>query len=411
MIRRMSDPPRSRGRAFEVFRVFLKLGITSFGGPIAHLGYFREEFVARRRWLNERQYADLVALCQFIPGPASSQVGFAIGLGRAGYLGALAAWVAFTLPSALLLIAFASGAALFSGAVGVGMLSGLQAVAVAVVAHAVWGMARSLTPDLGRAVIGICGAVLALTVSGTLGQLAAILFGAGAGLIVCRRGRTPLVEDRPMRLPVTPRAGLLCLALLTAVLVLLPILASATGSPLLRIADAFSRAGALVLGGGHVMLPLLQAEPAIVSSVSPEEFLAGYGAAQAVPGPLFAFAAYLGMVAQPDGGALFSAVALLSVFLPGMLLLIGVLPFWYRLQRIRGASAALRGAQAAVVGILAAALYRPLIVTGITGPITLLIALGCAALLALRVPAWIAVLLGAALGAVGGLLGLGTDWS
>lgn len=391
--------------------MFLRLGLTSFGGPIAHLGYFREEFVTRRRWISERQYAELVALCQFLPGPTSSQVGFAIGLSRAGYLGALSAWVAFTLPSVLLLLAFASGAALFSGSVGTGLLAGLQAVAVAVVAHALWGMVRTLTPDLTRVLIGLAAAALALLVPGSLGQVAAILFGILAGLAFCRIEPSILLEDRPLPMPVTKRAASTCLALLGVILASLPILAATTKLPILALTDAFTRAGALVFGGGHVVLPLLQAEPAIATAVSSEQMLVGYGAAQALPGPLFSFAAYLGAVAQPGGGPLLAVVALVSVFLPGMLLLLGVLPFWERLRAYRGAGAAVRGANAAVVGILAAALYRPLLVTGVTGPLSLGIAAVALALLAFRVPAWVAVLVGACVGAVAGAFGIGTGWS
>lgn len=410
-IRRVRTHQSSQGSAPEVFRVFLRLGLTSFGGPIAHLGYFREEFVTRRGWLSERQYAELVALCQFLPGPTSSQVGFAVGLSRAGTRGALAAWLAFTLPSVLLLLAFAAGAALFSGSVGRGVLAGLEAVAVAVVAHAVWGMARTLTPDLRRIVIGLGAAALPLLIPGSLGQVSAILFGIVAGLAVCRSDPNIHIEDRPLSMPITKRAAIVCLALLGSLLALLPIVAAATRVPLLGFIDAFTRAGTLVFGGGHVVLPLLQAEPAVASAVASEQLLAGYGAAQALPGPLFSFAAYLGAVAQPHGGLWWATVAVIAVFLPGMLLLVGVLPFWDRLRAIGGARAAIRGANAAVVGILAAALYRPLVLTGITGPLSLGIAGAALMLLAFRVPAWVAVLVGACVGAVAGALGVGTGWN
>lgn len=399
-----------RGSAPEVFLAFLRLGLTSFGGPIAHLGYFREEFVARRGWLSERQYAELVALCQFLPGPASSQVGFAIGLGRAGYRGALAAWAAFTLPSAALMLLVASGAALFTGTVGAGVLIGLQAVAVAVVAHAVWGMARTLTPDLRRMLIGIVAAMIALFMPGSLGQIAAIGLGIVAGLLVCRSEPAAIEEDRHQPSPVSPRAAMVCLCSLASLLILLPVLAATLASPLLSTADAFTRAGALVFGGGHVVLPLMQAEPAIASAVTPDQFLAGYGAAQAMPGPLFTFAAYLGAVAQPGGGPVTAAVALVAVFLPGLLLLIGVWPFWSRLRSTGSARAAIRGANAAVVGVLAATLAHPLISTGITGPVSLGIAVTCLALLALRVPPWVTVMLGALVGALAALLGFGITW-
>ena len=398
------------GSAAEVFLAFLRLGLTSFGGPIAHLGYFREEFVARRGWLSERQYAELVALCQFLPGPASSQVGFAIGLGRAGYRGALAAWAAFTLPSAALMLLVASGAALFTGTIGAGVLIGLQAVAVAVVAHAVWGMARTLTPDLRRMLIGVAAAMIALLMPGSLGQITAIGLGIVAGLLVCRIERAGIEEDRAQPSPVSTRAAIICLGALIALLILLPVLAASMPSSLLGTADAFTRAGALVFGGGHVVLPLLQAEPAIADAVTPDQFLAGYGEAQAMPGPLFTFAAYLGAVAQPGGGPVTAAVALVSVFLPGMLLLLGVWPFWSRLRSVGPARGAIRGANAAVVGVLAATLAHPLISTGITGPISAGIAVACLALLALRVPPWISVVLGAIVGGVAALLGFGLAW-
>lgn len=406
----MTQQTHLRGSPAEVFLAFLRLGLTSFGGPIAHLGYFREEFVARRGWLSERQYAELVALCQFLPGPASSQVGFAIGLGRAGYRGALAAWAAFTLPSALLMLLVASGAALFTGTVGAGVLVGLQAVAVAVVAHAVWGMARTLTPDFRRILIGVAAATVALLLPGSLGQIAAIVLGIVTGLLVCRNETAAIEEDRSQRSPVSTRAAIGCLGALVALLTLLPILAAALPFTLVSTADAFTRAGALVFGGGHVVLPLLQAEPAIAGSVTPDQFLAGYGAAQAMPGPLFTFAAYLGAVAHPGGGPFAAAVALVSVFLPGMLLLLGVWPFWNRVRSAAPARGAIRGANAAVVGVLAATLAHPLVSTGITGPSALGIAALCLVLLALRTPPWLAVLIGAALGALVALAGVGLAW-
>lgn len=396
-------PPHQRDVA-TVFATFLKLGVTSFGGPIAHLGYFREECVTRKRWITERQFAELLALCQFLPGPTSSQLGFAIGLSRAGYLGAIAAWLAFTAPSALLLMLFAVGTGFFEGAVGSGVLTGLHAVAVAVVAHAVWGMARTLTPDFTRVLIAIAAAALALMVPGSFGQLAAILCGVAAGALFCRTQAARELPTAPLAARVSGRVAWACLILLLALLTVLPVLAALTHSQVIRFADAFVRAGALVFGGGHVMLPLLQAEPAIAESVSPEQFLAGYGAAQAVPGPLFTFAAYLGQVAHPGGGVVSALVALVAVFLPGMLLLLGILPFWSRLRTARGATAALGGANAAVVGLLAAALYRPLITTGITDVVTLGIALVCAAILWCKAPAWVAVAVGASAGAIAGLL-------
>lgn len=402
----MADPAVSQppGRMREVLLAFLRLGVTSFGGPVAHLGYFREEFVAKRRWVSESQYAELVALCQFLPGPASSQVGFALGLNRAGFRGALAAWAAFTLPSAILLVLFAFGALALEGPMGAGLLLGLQAVAVAVVAHAVWGMARTLTPDLRRIVIALLAAALALLVPGNFGQISAIGVGLLAGVLVCRAvipADAPAIGGR-----LTRRVGTVALVGFVALLAGLPLLARFTQSAWVGIADAFTRAGALVFGGGHVVLPLLQAEPVIAAAVPPDRFLAGYGAAQAVPGPLFTFAAYLGVEMTPGpGGLLTAALALVFVFLPGLLLLIAALPFWNALRDKRRVRQALSGANAAVVGILAAALVHPVATSALTGPVPVVIALGCFLILAIwKRPAWVAVLAGAAAGALAGLL-------
>lgn len=390
----------------EVFRAFLKLGLTSFGGPVAHLGYFRDEFVVRREWLSDRQYGELVALCQFLPGPASSQVGFALGLMRGGPLGALAAWAAFTLPSAVLLVLFAVGALAFEGPLWAGVLLGLQAAAVAVVAHAVWGMARTLTPDAPRLVIGVMGAALALLLPGQFGQFGAIAAGVVAGAVWCRRS---LGEDPPaLLLRVSRRAGVIALAMFVAVVVGLPMLNSLVPSLWVGIADAFSRAGAAVFGGGHVVLPLLQAEPAVAAAVSPEQFIAGYGAAQAVPGPLFTFAAYLGFEMGAGWTAPLTALlALVAVFVPGMLLLVAALPFWNGLRARPLARAAMAGANAAVVGILAAALWHPVITSGVAGPASLAIAVGGLLMLTLaKLPAWCVVLTAAAAGVLAGLLGI-----
>jgi chromate transporter len=390
---------------WEVFRVFLKLGFTSFGGPIAHLGYFRDELVERRKWVDDREYADLVALCQFLPGPASSQVGYGMGLHRAGPLGALVAFVAFTLPSAALLVAFAAGASLFQGAIGSGILTGLKIVAVAIVAQAVWGMAKALTPDRERATIAVVAALAAILLAGSLGQVAAILIGALAGLVVCRAG-TGDVTGR-MHFPVSRTAGTVCLVLFVALLLGLPLLAPATGSASLTLFDAFYRAGALVFGGGHVVLPLLQSGVVDPGWVTSEQFLAGYGAAQAVPGPLFTFAAYLGtLTAFGPGGIAGAGIALAGIFLPGFLLLTGVLPFWNSFRSRPQAQALMRGANAAVVGILAAALYNPVFSTAITGPGPFCLGLVCFVLLiAWKTPPWAVVLVGAAGGIVLGLLG------
>ncbi len=390
------------GTAGEVFIAFLRLGLTSFGGPIAHLGYFRDEIVVRRRWMGEAEYADLVALCQFLPGPASSQVGFALGLYRAGPLGALAAWAAFTLPSALLLLAFALGAALLEGPVAQGVLHGLKLVAVAVVAQAVWGMARSLTPDRQRAAIAVAAVAVTMLLAGSLGQVAAILLGALAGLAFCRDGATPGATD--MRFPVSRAVGMASLVLFALLLVGLPVLASAINAHGLDLFDAFYRAGALVFGGGHVVLPLLEAETVASGWVSRDAFLAGYGAAQAMPGPLFTFAAYLGAAGTTAPNGIAGAViALVAIFLPGFLLLVGALPFWDALRRLKLAQAGMRGANAAVVGILGAALYDPVWTSTVLAPLDFVLALaGFVALVAWKAPPWTVVL---ALGVAGGIIG------
>jgi chromate transporter len=342
----------------EVFRAFLKLGLTSFGGPVAHLGYFRDEFVVRRRWLDEATYADLVALCQFLPGPASSQVGFAIGLGRGGARGALAAFLAFTLPSALLLVTFAAGADALDGPTGLAMIHGLKLVAVAVVAHAVWGMARTLTPDVARAGIALAALMLVTVAGGATAQVGAIALGAVAGLLLCGNDAPRALEHAPFRVSTT--AGVVALAAFALLFAGLPLLVAVTQAPAISLFDAFYRAGALVFGGGHVVLPLLEAQVVAAGWTTSDVFLAGYGAAQAVPGPLFSFAAYLGAVSSPVPPPLLgAAVALTAIFLPGFLILVGVLPFWTALRTVPSAQAALRGVNAAVVGILLGALHRP----------------------------------------------------
>lgn len=386
----------ARGSVGEVFRAFLKLGLTSFGGPIAHLGYFRNELVLRRKWLDEAAYADLVALCQFLPGPASSQVGFALGLMRAGPLGALAAWTAFTLPSALLLIAFALGASLLAGPLGQGLVAGLKLVAVAIIAHAVLGMARALCPDRERATLALAAAALVLLVAGPLAQVGAIALAALAGLMLKLPGAGH-PQATLSRAPVSRRIGLVCLALFALLLAGLPLVQHLVPSQALAVVDAFYRAGALVFGGGHVVLPLLEAEVVRGGWVSAESFLAGYGAAQAVPGPLFTFAAYLGAVlALPPNGLAGAALALVAVFLPGLLLLVGVLPFWQAFRARTGARAAMAGANAAVVGILGAALYDPVFTSAVTTPAQFTLALACFVLLtAWQAPPFVAVLVAA----------------
>ena len=350
--------PAARGSAVEVLLAFLKLGLTSFGGPVAHLGYFRDEFVTRRRWLDDRSYGDLVTLCQFLPGPASSQVGMALGLMRARWLGALAAWVGFTLPSALVLILFALGVTAWPALASSGIVHGLEIAAVAVVAQAVWGMARSLCPDRLRASIAIGAALVALALPGAAAQIGAILLGAVVGRRVLR---LPPAEP-PARhgFGATRRTGAMLLVLCGLLLVALPLAAAAYQALWLRATAVVYRAGALVFGGGHVVLPLLQSGVVPPGWVSNEVFLAGYGAAQAVPGPLFTFAAYLGAaMPSPLGGWSGGLLMLAAIFLPAFLLVAGALPFWESLRRRPDLQNAMGGINAAVVGLLIAALYDP----------------------------------------------------
>ncbi len=344
---------------FEVLRVFLKLGLISFGGPTAHIGYFRDEFVTNRRWLDDATYTDLVALCQFLPGPASSQVGFSIGLMRAGYLGGLAAWAGFTLPSAIALVLFAYGAHALVGPVGMGLLHGLKLVAVAIVAQAVIGMARSLCPDRQRASIAALAMVLILLGGSSITQIGVILLGGIAGLLVCRASAA--VSHAPVPIPVSRRVGIASLTAFVLLLLGLPLALRFGSLPGVALFDAFYRSGALVFGGGHVVLPLLRDAFVAPGWVSDNTFLAGYGAAQAVPGPLFTFGAYLGAVVGPTRhGVAGAALGLIGIFLPGMLVLLGTLPFWDTLRSRAAAQAAMRGINAAVVGLLGAALYSPL---------------------------------------------------
>jgi chromate transporter len=386
----------TRGTAREVLLAFLKLGVSAFGGPIAHLGYFRAEFVERRRWLDERSYADLVALAQFLPGPASSQTGFAIGLMRGGMLGGIAAWIGFTLPSAVLMLLFAYGAGgIAASAAGGGLLHGLKLVAVAIVAQAVLGMARSLAPDRPRGSIAVVAVGLMVALPGSLGQIGAIVLGGVAGLVFCREALAGLPEN--VALPLSRRTGIVCLALFFVLLAvsLVPMRGGA-----LALWDAFYRSGALVFGGGHVVLPLLRDAVVAPGWVSDDGFLAGYGAAQAVPGPLFTFAAYLGAVARvPPGGIGGAALALVAIFVPGILALLGTLPFWHALRARASAQAAMRGINAAVVGLLAAALYSPVWTSAVLGPVDFAIAVaGFVLLIVWRAPPLLVVVLGAASG-------------
>jgi chromate transporter len=382
-----------------VLVVATRLGLTSFGGPVAHLGYFREEYVVRRKWLDETTYADLVALCQFLPGPASSQVGIAIGITRGGLLGGVAAWLGFTLPSAIALVAFAYGLRVLEVA-DAGWLHGLKVAAVAVVAFAVWGMARALAPDRERATIAILSAISALLWPTGLGQVAIIGAAALVGLRLLPGAAAPATAQR--RLPVGRRLGATMLVVFFGLLVALPIARQLVGSHALALFESFFRAGSLVFGGGHVVLPLLQAEVVPPGWVTAEQFVAGYGAAQAVPGPLFTFAAYLGAVMGPrPNGLAGAAVALVAVFLPSFLLIGGALPFWDALRARPGFQAALRGINAGVVGLLLAALYQPVWTSAIRGPADMGLAFAAFGLLALwKAPAWLVVMFAAGGGAL-----------
>jgi chromate transporter len=384
-----------RGSTLEVFRAFLRLGLTSFGGPVAHLGYFRGEFVERRKWLDEAHYLDIVALCQFLPGPASSQTGITIGILRAGLPGALAAWIGFSGPSALAMILFGYGVGRVGDIAHVPWLHGLKIVAVAVVAQALWGMARNLCPDKERATIAVGAAVLALAAPSAAGQIAAIVAGGLIGLWLLPA--TAVRESAPLAVAIARPLAIAALALFFALLFGLPTLAAASGSHLAALIGSFYRSGALVFGGGHVVLPLLQQSVVPPGWLGNDAFLAGYGAAQAVPGPLFTFAAYLGTVMRPaPSGWAGGLICVSAIYLPSFLLLVGVLPFWDALRRRRSVRAALTGINAAVVGLLLAALYRPVWTSAIFGPADF--ALGIAAFLLLtlwRVPPWLVVILGA----------------
>ena len=393
-----------RGSAGEVFTTFLRLGLTSFGGPVAHLGYFHDEFVTRRKWLDEKAYADLVALCQFLPGPASSQVGIAIGLSRAGYAGALAAWTGFTLPSAIALVLFAQGVTRLGDALGSAWLHGLKVAAVAVVAQAVLAMMRSLAPHRERATLAVAAAVIVLAIPSALGQVGAILLGAVVGLVLLR---APAPTDHAaLPHPVSRAAAVTALVVFAVLLLGLPLLHAAVPSQSIALVDAFYRAGSLVFGGGHVVLPLLQASVVPPGWVTNDAFLAGYGAAQAVPGPLFTFAAYLGAVMGPEpNGWSGAAICLLAVFLPSFLLVIGALPFWDALRRGPAAQAALRGVNAAVVGLLLAALYHPVWTAGILSARDFALAVAAFLLLFMwKVTPWLVVVLCAVSAAVFGLV-------
>ncbi len=367
-------------RAAEVLLVFLRLGLTSFGGPVAHLGYFREEFVARRKWLSDGTYSDLVALCQFLPGPASSQVGIALGISRAGLAGGLAAWLGFTLPSALALIAFGYGVAGVGGLGESGAVHGLKVAAVAVVAQAVWGMGRTLCPDARRASLAVFAALTALTFPTASGQIAALVIcgvlGRWAG---AQAAASPTAAHE---FGISRTTAVVTWVVFFSLLLALPLLTRTVGSHAVAMFDSFYRSGALVFGGGHVVLPLLRAEVVLPGWVSDSTFLAGYGAAQAVPGPLFTFAAYLGTVmSMPPNGWQGGLLCLVAVFLPSFLLVVGALPFWQALRGHPAIQASLVGVNAGVVGLLLAALYDPIWTTAIRSRADFGLALAAFALL------------------------------
>ena len=393
----MSDPDAGQpGAIREVLAASLGLGLTSFGGPIAHIGYFRREYVARRGWLDETAFADLVALCQSLPGPASSQLGIAIGTRRAGILGGLAAWVGFTLPSAVALTVLGL-VATSTDLSGAGWVHGLKLAAVAVVAQAVWSMSRTLTPDWPRRAVAVAAAAVALAWATPFSQVAIIAAGALIGRFILRA--PPARVTNPERSPVSRRVGIIAIAVFLALLVGLPLLRAPGGQPV-AMADAYYRAGALVFGGGHVVLPLLDASVVAPGWVGQGQFLAGYGAAQAVPGPLFTFAAYLGAVAGPaPNGVIGAAIALISIFVPSFLLVFAALPFWDRLRASASVRRALTGTNAAVVGILLAALYTPVWTGAVDAPLDVLVAaIGLGLLLTGRVPPIVVVGLAALAG-------------
>ena len=396
MVERAQLPSRfTWGAAVEVLGIFLRLGLSSFGGPVAHLGYFRDEFVVRQRWLDEPTYADIVALCQFLPGPASSQVGITIGMLRAGLPGAFCAWLGFTTPSAVALILFAYGVTRLGDLGQAAWLHGLKIVAVTVVAQAVWGMARSLWADRERVSLGIGAAVLALALPSTMAQLGIIVLGGLIGWLLLSAPANK--QFAPLAVPISRSLGIGALAIFLVLLVGLPVVANGSSNQVIKLIDSFYRSGSLVFGGGHVVLPLLQQQVVPTGWISNDAFLAGYGAAQAVPGPLFTFAAYLGTAMRPSpNGWLGGLVCLFAIFLPSFLLLTGMLPFWDDVRKRSAMQSALQGVNAAVVGLLLAALYTPVWTSAIKGPIDFVVAILAVLLLAFwNVPPWLVVVLGA----------------
>ncbi|WP_404328807.1 chromate transporter [Mesobacillus maritimus] len=380
----------------EILMVSTRLGLTSFGGPVAHLGYFHEEYIRRRKWMDEKSYADLVALCQFLPGPASSQVGIGIGVMRAGVLGGIVSFIGFTLPSVIILILFALLLHSF-GFSDAGWIKGLKIVAVVVVAHAILGMAKNLTPDAQRKTIALFAIIITLLWQTAFTQVAVILLAAFIGFLLYR-DQTLEENTNQVQFPISHRFAVICLTLFFGLLIALPLLREVTNLNWLALVDSFYRSGSLVFGGGHVVLPLLEREFVPTGWLSEEEFLAGYGMAQAVPGPLFTFAAYIGAVINGWKGGLLATVA---IFLPAFLLILGTLPFWNSLRRNPKIKGALMGVNAAVVGILIAALYHPIWTTSILTAIDFAFAAVLFSMLVhWKLPPWVIV----ATGAIGGFL-------
>jgi chromate transporter len=401
-----SEQARIRGNFLEVLAIFTRLGLTSFGGPVAHLGYFREEIVVRRKWIDERTYGDLIGLCQFLPGPASSQTGISLGIMRAGLLGGLMAWIGFTLPSAILMTLFAYWANVLRSVIASGVLHGLMVVAVAVVAQAVWGMARTHCSDRLRATIAILAAMATLLLPAGIVQVAIIAIAGFFGWVLFRKNDLETVPTSSALHSAIPRIlAITCLVIFTTLLVLF-LLPNLFNQHVIVLFASFYRSGALVFGGGHVVLPLLQAAVVLPGWVTESQFLTGYGAAQAVPGPLFSFSAYLGAIEAPTpNGWVGAIIALLGIYLPSFLLLIGILPFWSSLRNRPAFQAALRGINAAVVGLLLAALYQPVWTSTIKNAYDFLFALAAFGLLVIwKLPPWMVVLLAALVGGVLSLL-------
>lgn len=385
----------------EVFLIFLRLGFTSFGGPIAHLGYFHHEFVSRRKWLDENAYADLVALCQFLPGPASSQVGMAIGHHRAGIAGAIAAWVGFTLPSAIILVLFGLGITKYSTNLDAGWLHALKTVAVAVVAQAIWSMGAKLCPDKERVTVAALACIATLLIPSAWAQIGAIALGGLAGIYILKKHLQPLPHV-PLKQSLSKKMAAFFLGAFLLLLLALPLMAKVSQNHSVKLFDSFYRAGSLVFGGGHVVLPLLQSEVVPSGWVSEDLFVAGYGAAQAIPGPLFTFSAYLGAVSSvPPAGWWGALICLVAAFLPSFLLVLGSLPFWEKLREYQKMRAALLGINAAVVGLLLSAFFHPVWTQGITNAKDFCLALVAFILLTfLKAPSWVVVLASAVIGGI-----------